>query len=110
MKLPKGEETIPIIEVEGRFLTPLELERLYPERYRALMLRPEVTVSHELLIERVRRRIAQGRVRTIYRWGFPMALTPEEQLRHMELRDEIGLELLEAERKWLEETLRLLRG
>lgn len=107
-RLPKGEETIPIAEVEGRFLTPLELERLYPERYRALMLKPELVVSDELLVERVRRRVAQGRVRTIYRLEYE--LSPEEQLRHMEARDEIGLELIEAERKLLEEELRLLRG
>lgn len=112
-KLPKGEETIPIIEVEGRFLTLQELKEQYPELYKKL-LEPKtlesVEVSPELLIERFRRRLAQRRVPTIYRWGFPMSLTPEEQLRHMEARDEIGLELIEAERKLLEWELAVLRG
>lgn len=109
-RLPKGEETIPIIEVEGRFLTLAELKAQYPELYRKL-LEPRtlefIEVSEELLVERVRRRIAQGRVMTIYR--FDMALTPEEQLAHMEARDDIGMELIEAERRLLEEELRLLR-
>lgn len=110
-RLPKDEETIPIIEVEGRFLTLGELERLYPEMYQRLLDPAKVfefRVSYELLTERVRRRHAQGRVPTIYRWEY--MLTPEEQIRHMELRDEIGLELLEAERKLLEEELAIIRG
>ena len=111
-RLPRGEETLPIIEVEGRFLTLEEVRRLHPEQYRKLLeLKPlELEVSLELLTERFRRRLAQGRVATIYRLERfpPLTLTPEDQLRHIELRDEIGLELLEAEREWLEETLRLL--
>jgi len=106
-RLPKGEETLPIVEVEGRFLTPQELAR---EHLRAILALPEIRVSDELLIERVRRRIAQGREPTIYRLGFPMVLTPVEQLRHMEMRDEIGIQLIEAERKLLEEELTILRG
>ena len=106
-RLPKGEETLPIVEVEGRFLTLQELREQYPELYRELLERRPIEVSLELLIERVRRRIAQGREPPIYRWEFE--LTPEEQLRHMELRDEIGLELLEAERKLLEWELAKLR-
>jgi len=76
-RLPKGEET-------------LSFESLSPEA----------------LIERVEKRIAQGREATIYRLGYE--LTPDDQLRHMKLGDEIGLELIEAERKLLEEELRII--
>lgn len=99
-KLPKGEETLPIAEVEGKFLTPNELRRLGLP----LELRP---VPTELLIERMRRRVAQGRVATIYRLQYE--LSPEGQLKHMELGDDIGLELIEAERKLLEEEIGILR-
>lgn len=112
-KLPKGEETLPIIEVEGKLLTLEELKQQYPELYESLFgvagtSNPHVgVISEELLIERVRVRIAQGREPTIYRLHY--ALTPEEQLMHMEARDEIGLELIEAERKLLEEEFRMMR-
>lgn len=114
MKLPRGEETLPIIEIEEKFLTLDEVRTLYPDVYERLIrpeLRFEFTVSDQLLIERFRMRMAQGRERTIYRLQnkCPFALTPEEQLRHMELRDEIGLELIEAERQLLEEELALLK-
>ncbi len=107
MRLPRGEETLPILVVEGRMLTPQELREQYPELYRELLERRLIEITDELLIERVRRRVAQGREMTIYRWEFE--ITPEEQLRHMELRDEIGLELIEAERKLLEWELAKLR-
>ncbi|GAI36938.1 unnamed protein product [marine sediment metagenome] len=117
MRLPKGEETLPIIVVEGRMLTLEELRRLYPELYETLIglrrqgLGLEFEITDELLIERMRRRIAQGRVQTIYSLSLvEPELTPEEQLRHMEMRDQIGLELIGAERKLLGEELRLLRG
>lgn len=111
-RLPEGEETLPIIEVDGKLLTLEELRQQYPELYERLLEgagNPELgIISDELLIERVRIRIAQGREPTIYR--IQGELTPEEQLTHMEARDEIGLELIEAERKLLEEELRILRG
>ena len=113
-RLPKGEETLPIIEVEGRFLTLEELQREYPELYKELTekkrlgISPALTVPEELLIERVKLRHAQGRVPTIYRLQPPYELTPEEQIWHMEQRTEIGLQLIEAERKLLEEELKIL--
>jgi len=48
-------------------------------------------------------------VPTIYRLGKPPTLTPEEQLAHMEARDKIGLELIKAEKKLLEEELTMLK-
>jgi len=113
-RLPSGEETLPIIEVEGKFLTLEELKQQYPELYESLFKGvagppPQLgKISDELLIERFRMRMAQGRESTIYRLQYE--LTPEEQLMHMEARDEIGLELIEAERKLLEEELRILGG
>ena len=104
-RLPKGEETLPVIEVEGKLLTSSGLEKAYP-RLRLVDLKQPA--STRLLIERKRMRVNQGRVRTIYR--FTYELTPEDQLRHMELQDAIGLELIEVERKLLEEELRILRG
>ena len=102
-RLPKGEETLPVIEVRGELLTPAGLERAHP---RLDELREPA--STRLLIERKRMRVKQGRVRTIYRFRYQ--LTPEEQLSHMESQDAIGLELIEVERKLLEEELRILRG
>lgn len=108
-RLPKGEETLPFYEIDGRFLTLDELRRLYPTLYEQLGIASQVGVigiTDALLIERVRMRIEQGRVPTIYRLA--CELSPAEQLRHMRLKDEIGLELIEAERKLLEEELRML--
>lgn len=113
-RLPRGEETLPIIEVDGKFLTLEELRQQYPELYRSLLggagsPNPHIgIISDDLLIERVRIRMAQGREPPIYRMNY--ALTPEEQLMHMEARDEIGLELIKAERGLLEEEMRILRG
>ena len=104
-KLPKGEETLPVIEIEGELLTPSGLEKAHP-RLRLVDLKQPA--STRLLIERKRMRVNQGRVRTIYRPQY--SLTAEEQLRHMELQDAIGLELIDVERKLLEEELRILRG
>lgn len=104
-RLPKGEETLPVVEVDGELLTLGGLEKAHP-RLRLDELREPASTS--LLIERKRKRINQGRVGTIYRPQY--SLTAEEQLRHMELQDVIGLELIEVERKLLEEELRILRG
>jgi len=104
-RLPKGEETLPVVEVDGELLTSGGLEKAYP-RLRLVGLREPA--STKLLIQRKRMRIKQGRVRTIYRPQY--SLTAEEQLRHMELQDAIGLELIDVERKLLEEELRILRG
>lgn len=103
-RLPKGEETLPVIEVGGELLTPAGLERAHPE----LRLDELRAASTRLLIERKRIRANQGRVATIYRFRY--RLTPEEQIRHMELQDAIGLEIIEAERKLLKEEVRILRG
>jgi len=104
-RLPKGEETLPVIEVGEELLTPAGLERAHPELRLDELREP---ASTRLLIERKKIRVKQGRVSTIYRFRYQ--LTPEEQLRHMELQDAIGLELIEVERKLLEEELRILRG
>jgi len=104
-RLPKGEETLPIIEVEGKFLTLGKLRESSPRAYQSLLQR--LPRPPELLIQRVTERIAQRREATIYR--LKHELTPDEQLRHMKLGDEIGLELIEAERKLLEEELKIIR-
>jgi len=96
-RLPRGEETLPFYDLEGKMLT---LDRLH----RPDLLRPHIT--DKLLIERMRMRISQGRVPIIYR--FEYELSPNSQLNHMELGDKIGLELIQAERKLLEEELRIL--
>lgn len=98
MKLPKGEETLPFYDLEGKLLT---LDKLNKPQLAC----PRIT--NKLLIERERMRISQGRCLTIYR--FEYELSPAAQLKHMELGDDIGLELIEAERKLLEEELRILR-
>ncbi len=110
-RLPLGEETLPIIEIEGRMVPLEELKLRYPDVYRQLITVREFEVSDELLIERVRQRHAQGRVPTIYRFiRDEPELSPERQIWHMERRTEIGLELIQAERKLLEEEINILRG
>lgn len=112
MKLPKGEETLPIIEIEGKMLTLDELKKLYPEIYDKLVsptIAYEVKIRDALLLERFRMRLTQKRVPTIHRWGYPQTLTPEEQLAYMEARDPVGLELINAERGLLEEELAMLK-
>lgn len=114
-RLPKGEETIPIVVIERLMLSPLELMKEHPRQYEVLVSRRKLVypmrVTDELLVERVRRRYAQGRVATIYRLitDEEKELTPEEQIRHIEQRTKTGLELIEAERKLLEEELSILR-
>ena len=63
-RLPRGEETLPVVEVEGELLTVGGLEKAHPE-LRLVELREPV--STKLLIERMRMRVKQGRVSTIYR-------------------------------------------
>ena len=115
-RLPKGEETLPITRVAGRMVTLEELRTRHPAEYSALIKTTILTVDDELLIERFRRRMIQNRVLTIYRYQCkgeitcPVALTPEEQLRHMEERTETGLELLKAEMELLKEELKIIRG
>lgn len=96
-RLPKGEETLPFCDLDGKMLTLSESRKL---------TKPPIT--EELLIKRMKIRISQGRVFTIYRFGYE--LSPDSQLKRMELRDEIGLGLIEAERKLLVEELRILEG
>lgn len=110
-RLPLGEETLPIIEVEERMVSLEQLKVHYPDVYRQLITVREFEVSDELLIERVRQRHAQGRVPTIYRFiRDSLELSPEQQIWHMEHRTDTGLELIEAERKLLEEEINILRG
>ncbi|MBA7586679.1 hypothetical protein ES708_28684 [subsurface metagenome] len=104
-RLPKGEETLPIVEVDEELLTPVGLEKAHPRLRLADLKQPAPT---RLLVERKRMRVNQGRVGTIYRPQY--SLTAEEQLRHMELQDAIGLELIEVERNLLEEEVKILRG
>lgn len=113
-RLPKGEETLPIIEIERRFLTLQELKTQYPMLYQQLVrgIVRKLRISDQLLIERVRLRHTQGRVPTIYRLITEEVkeLRPENQIREMEQKTQIGLELIEAERKLLDEELMILRG
>jgi hypothetical protein len=107
-KLPKGEEKLPIIELEGKLLTPGQLKRKSRTLYQSFTSAPGDTFTYRLMIERMRRRVAQGRVLPIYR--LDKEISPGDQLRHMEQGDEIGQELILSERKLLEEELRILRG
>lgn len=107
--LPKGEETLPVAEDrKGRFYSLQLLKEKWPkvptmlQAKRLLARKP----SNKLLIERVRLRMKQGREGPVYRWQ--IKLTPEEQLKHMEAGDEIGKELIGAERKFLEWSLKKL--
>lgn len=109
--LLKAEEHIPFTKADGKFRTLKEVMEKYPRLYSMWTTRglPEVTAiddSDELMIERVKARIAQGKEHTIYRWG--MKLTPKEQLEHMKKRSKIGKELIQAERGLHKELIRLL--
>ena len=99
------------MEVQRRMMSLETLKAQHPTLYQQL-LSPQfvLEVSDELLIERVRQRHQQGRVATIYRfYRDAPELSPKEQIRHMENRTQIGLELIKAERKLLEEELSILR-
>jgi len=102
-KLPKGEETIPIAEIAGKMVSPKQLKAMRIPYKKVLTLTP----SDMLLIKRVKERHAQGREPTIYR--FTGKLMPQQQIRHMERRTSIGLELIQAERKLLEEEINILK-
>lgn len=97
-RLPAGEETLNIVRYGGVYLTPNQITSLAQLR--------GGEVPTELLIERLRTRMGQGRVSTIYR--LQHELSPAEQLGHMVAGDEIGLELIEAERKLVQEEIGIL--
>jgi hypothetical protein len=100
--LPIGEETLPILEIGGKLFTPKQIKsgfKAFPAHMR--------TVNDDMLIERVKMRKQQGRMATIYHTDYE--LSPDDQIRHMKLRDKIGLELISAERKLLEEEIRILK-
>lgn len=109
-KLPKGESSLPIVTIEGKWVSVDDIKRNFPKDYVAVLFRwqvPKVFPS-EILIERVRLRHAQGRVPTIYRVGMK-PLTPQQQLKHMEQKTAVGLELIKAEKGLLLEELKILR-
>lgn len=102
-RISEDEKRIPIAEMGGRYLTPSEMTQT--------LLREAPEPSVALLIERVKQRARQDRVMTTYRPTriFP-ALTLEQQIEHMEAGDEIGKELLAAEKGWLNEVKKILEG
>jgi len=105
-RLPIGEDTLPIAEFEGRYITPTALIQL---KYMGSQSISEPTAR--LLIERVRRRIEQDREGTALSLsGLYPELSPEQILEHMELGDEEGQKHLLAERKWLEESIKILEA
>jgi len=111
-KLPMGEETLPIAIIEGKMLTPLQLKE-HPAEFGLLVKgeRPRfMAITDDLLIERVRQRYAQGREATIYRFVADgmKEIFPEDQIVEMEQRSVLGLEFIKAERKLVEEELRII--
>lgn len=100
-RLPKGEETIPIAEIIGKVLSPKQLKAM------GIPYKEIPKPSDMLLIKRVKKRHAQGREPTIYR--FREKLTPQQQIRHMERRTVVGLEFIQAEYKLLEEEINILK-
>ena len=108
-RLPKGEETIPIADINGQFIIPSQ------ELIRRLRELPEPSV--ELLIERVKRRAKQHISRieegieeepNTIMLGCPLPLSSASQIYHVEIGDDVGKELIEIERGWLKESLSIL--
>lgn len=100
---------MPFFEVDGVFMG---LREISPAQLKALAVGrkdPRLKITDRLLVQRMRVRRAQGRVMTIYRINYP-PLTPEEQIKHMETRTPVGLNLIEAERRLLEWELTIIGG
>lgn len=96
-RLTEGEETLPIAELNGRFYTPAG----------AMRLRQRGPITDRLLIERVRRRVTQGREARVLRvhGDYPHEYSPKDILKAMMDGDQ---EFLSAERKLLEHQLKQL--
>ena len=115
-KLPPGEADIPYWQIAGQMVTPreaAEAKREAATRWAGMkpMLEspPEIGVTDELLIQRIRDRAAQGRVPTRYVLTkdssgkrVTLQLTAEEQIRQAEAHTEIGEDVLEAELKLMQ--------
>lgn len=103
-KMPLGEDTLPIADIDGNLLRHSDLVGKGIALSMAL-----ASISDRLLIERVRQRISQGRVGPIYQVP-QKEYSPSDQLQHMIDKDELGKLLLDAERKLLEEEIRIIEG
>lgn len=122
-KLPNGEETIPLLIIDGKMLSLKEIEKEYPDvynnltsestkdinYYKKLLLskEPTIEITNKLLIKRFEERMKQGRERTIHR--FLTTISPTRQMIEMVKKTKIGKELIEAERGLLEWELRILK-
>jgi hypothetical protein len=103
-KLPYGEETLPIFKRNGKLLKPKEMnKKILKEAKLSLDMTPK-----DLLIERFRMRVEQGRTSTIHTMN--RDYTPTQQLEHMTRGDAIGKEFLQAEEGLLREELDILEG
>jgi len=120
-KLPGIEDSLPIYEINGKFLTLEELKESFPAIYEQLTssqldtVKAVSTVSTNLLAKRFAMRIEKGEVFTIYSIRSSLdselsSLTPQQQLYHVGLRDEEGIRILTAEYKLLEAELKILKG
>lgn len=122
-KLPNGEETIPLLIIDGKMLSLKEIEKEYPDVYNSLTSEPTkdinyykklllskeptIEITNKLLIKRFEERMKQGRERTIHR--FLTTISPTRQMIEMVKKTKIGKELIEAERGLLEWELRILK-
>lgn len=113
-KLPIGEDTIPLLVIDGQMLFLKDIENKYPTIYNSLFAIGEPTtidtkieITDDLLITRFKRRMEQGRETTIHR--FLISLSPSKQLAEMRKKSKLGKELLNAEKGLLEWELGVLK-
>jgi len=105
-----GEADIPYLEIDGVFYTPREIlahaEANDEIWHRILETRPDFDpeeIPLELLIERIRKKYQMGKLVNVYMMGYPYVLTPEQQLREVEMLTPLGMKILEAEKKLMQE-------
>jgi len=105
-KLPKAELRMPILEIEGKYLSPLDILREVEKGTRIGLLAQrmlEVSSPIEALIEE-RLRLFLKR----YPPDKPLFITlgrvytPRQILREIELKTDVGLHWIETEKKYLE--------
>lgn len=101
------EDNIPYLVYNNRFYTPNDILREAENNtptWQGLQKQlgdPPIEISWELLEERFKKRMEEGRVLPVYKMG--KVLTPEDQLKEIKNKTLTGYNILLAEAKLLEE-------
>jgi len=110
-RLPKAELRMPILEVEGKYLSPLDILREAERGSRIGLLAQRMLEVSSPLSGLPIERLIEERLRLFLKRYPPdkplfitlsRTYTPRQILREIELKTEVGLHWIETEKKYLE--------